>query len=370
MIFAALFAKGVAMGKALTVDSWWARQSQLPRVLLLASSLFGSAGCHPPRVASVSQAQVAAAMASRFDGALESAAVDQALDRVISETLSDPQLANAGEQLLASLAESPELTPLLENIQNGVADTPQMEALVARIVQAYPRAGPAEVGQLVAEWSDRALESRAVDDALDAAFGRLLERPAVKAAFEELATTTSNNPVIERELCRAFAELSGTKLAARLTELNGGTPPDETRSGALLTEHAFTHRRIQTLALSWLGLPVARAALRGALLAMLDSPAFRQRFQRFLANVLAAPELQIAVVSAFGVVLEHSADAERVDAALRQVFDTPLLERETATFVLGVVRDPELQAVGQSALDGLARSPAFIATFRQFALDW
>ena len=103
---------------------------------------------------------------------------------------------------------------------------------------------------------------------------------------------------------------------------------------------------------------------------MLQSLAFRQRFQQFLAKVLSAPELRAAVVSAFGVVLEHSADAERVDAALRQVFDTPLLERETATFLRGVIRDSELQAAGQRALDGLARSPAFIATLREFALDW
>jgi hypothetical protein len=358
------------MGDAPTVGSWCTGQRQLLSVLLLTSSLFGGAGCHAPRVASVSHAQVAAAMARRFDGALESAAVEHALDRVVAASLSDPQLADAGEQLLASLAESPELSPLLESIQDGVADTPQMEALVARIVEAYPGAGPVEVGQLIAERSDKVLGSRVVDDALDAAFRRLLERPAVKAAFEELATTTSHNPVITRELWRAFSELSGPKLAARLTELNGGTLPDETRAGELLLEHAFTHERIQTLALSWLGLSATQEAMRKALLGMLHSPAFRQHFHSFLAKVLAAPELQIAVVSAFGVVLEHSAHAERVDAALRQVFDTPLLEREAATFVLAVVRDPELQAAGQSALDGLARSPAFIATFRAFALDW
>jgi hypothetical protein len=340
------------------------------QVLLLASSLFGGTGCHPPRVASLSDAQVATAMDRRFDRALESAAVERAVDRVISETLSDPQLAEAGEQLLASLAESPELSPLLENIQDAVADTPQMEALVARIMQANPGAGPAQVGQIVAEQSDKALESQTVDDALETAFGRLVDRPAVKAAFEELAEAASNNPVVTRELCRAFSELDGTKLAARLTELNGGTLPGDPRSGELMLEHAFTHERIQALALSLLGLPATREALRDALLGTLQSPVFRQHFQRFLARVLAAPELQNAVVSAFGVVLEHSENAERVDAALRQIFDAPLLERESATFVLSVVRDPELQALGQGALDGLARSPAFIAAFRKFALDW
>jgi hypothetical protein len=340
------------------------------QVLLLALSLFGGTGCHTPRVASVSDAQVAAAMDRRFDGALESAAVDQAMARAISETLSDPQLAEAGEQLLASLAESPELSPLLENVQDAVADTPQMEALVARIMQANPGAGPAQVGQIVAEQSDKAFESQTVDDALETAFGRLFDRPAIKAAFEELAETTSNNPVVTRELCRAFSDLDGTRLAARLTELNGGTLPDETRSGELMLEHAFTHERIQTLALTLFGLPATRDALRDALLGTLRSPAFRQHFQDFLARLLAAPDLQAAIVHAFGVVLEHGGNAERVDAALRQIFDAPLLEREGATFVLGVVRDPELQTVGQRALDGLARSPAFIAAFREFALDW
>ena len=358
------------MSNALTARFSGGGRRQWLRVLLLAASLFGGAGCHAPRVASVSDAQVSAAWARRFDGTFESAAVGQAMARAISETLSDPQLSGAGEQLFASLAEGPELSPLLEKIQHGVADTPQMEALVASILQAHPGVGPAELGQLVAEQSDQALESRTVDEALEAGLGRLLERPTVKTAFEELAETTSESSVIMRALCRSFQQLPRGKLAARLTELNGGMPPDEARSGELLLEHAFTHERIRTLALSWLGLPATREALRGALGGVLHSLSFRQRFQHFLSRVLSAPELQAAVVSAFGVVLEHSADAERVDAALRQVFDAPLLERETATFVLGVIRDPELRAVGQRALDGLARSPAFIATLREFALDW
>lgn len=129
-------------------------------------------------------------------------------------------------------------------------------------MQDNPGAGPAQLGQLVAEQSDRALASQTVDGALDAAFARWLERPAL----EQLADAPSNDPLIARELCRAFSEWNGAQLSARLTELNGGTVPDETRSDEPLLQHAFTYERIQTLALSLLGLPATLDALRSALL--------------------------------------------------------------------------------------------------------
>lgn len=302
--------------------------------------------------------------------AFESERVDAALTQLIERAAESPSVAAAGRDLMSKLGESPELGEAGERFQSQLASLPAMQTLVARLMAEHPGAAPQEIGELAGAYVGKAFEAPSVDHAMDAAFDRLFERPSLKAAFEHLGDDFAASAFVERALTQSLSAADQEQIDAKLKALNGGNVPTPERAEQLMAQHAFTHERVEKLALDWIALPETERAVEEVLRELVKAEAFQHHVEHLLVRLLQKPEVQRAMITAMNALLENYEDEPRVTAAIAAVFDTPIVEEELTAFTEQVIADPALGAAVRPPLTRLVESPGFRSAFRDFALTW
>lgn len=326
--------------------------------------------CEAPAASAMSDEAFEAAVGERVDAVLERPAVDGALDRMIGELTAEPELAGAGEAVLGSLGDAPPIAAAGAVIIEQLGQHPAMIGLVQRFIDEDPRRAqdPAALEAAMGAHFDAVFAGTAWNLGFDTAFEEFAASPEVDAAFVRLGQALTAGLGLEQRLTRFFAN---PRLEQRLAALNGGAAPDGPQSQDLLLRHVFTEPRLESFFIGFYSLPRLRRELAAALVGVLQSPWFRQTLATRLGRIMNDPRFAPLAVGAMVVLLEGTATADEVTAALRPLFALPATRAEIVGLVDDLSSHPSLAGPLQAAFGAAVADPEFEALLeRSFLAGW
>src|SRR6185295_17279715 len=121
-------------------------------------------------------------------------------DVLANGLFASPDLAPAGQALMAALGDDPELAAAFQDVVAAMGKRPTVLALAKRLMKDNPSASPERIGELAAKQMGDAFERPEFDRANDAAFKSLFDRKDVAAALDRLGESIANNPRLMKRI--------------------------------------------------------------------------------------------------------------------------------------------------------------------------
>lgn len=310
------------------------------------------------------------ALDASMDQVLARPKVDHAFEALIQSVLDDPALSAHGETMFTSLGDDPALKARLAALQESLGDLPELTALSESLQAAHPNADAAELGALIERHMDSRIESKAFDQALDGAIESQFARPELTRVFDDFGKIVSENEHVIDGITAALRGVDEQRWQRRLSELNGGTPPDEARSLELLSTHVFNADRLEQLLLEWLQQPSTRAELVRFCGELLDAPEFRRHAVVAAAQLLDDPGFSDGALRSFGLLVAPQLDERALTQQVQRTLDSRRIAATLEGFFRALFRDPGLAQVGNRSLARLATGPSLAGPLQRFVNDW
>jgi hypothetical protein len=299
--------------------------------------------------------------------ALETAPVKKSLDDLFAAVAADPQVSKAGNGILAAIGEDKRLQPAFAHLIQLLGQHPAMQTAVRKIMKEHPRAKPEEIGALMEKRMSSIFDGPRFNIAFEKAFEGFMKRPEIASQLQAFGQAVVHNRRMASFLSSTFSGVTEGPWKKRLIELNGGTLPDKERATELLANELFSSERLARWYVQVYTLPTTKRETAAGVAKLLEAPSFRRLTSDLVVALVSDATFQRRAIDGMGVLLADTGGDAALEKAIAALLDVPVVSTAVATWMKGLLADPELGKIGDGMLSKIVDAPEMQASFTQIA---
>jgi hypothetical protein len=284
--------------------------------------------------------------------------VEAAMTKAWEQIAADPQVASAGEALMSAVGEHPEFAPAAASFMAKLQTSPTFLKLVSDFMLANATLDPSGFEAAFSRHVDAQMARPEVNQALDAAIGRVITKPEAQNAIAKFVNVIIEDSGVGTQVSSLIVrELSSKDVLDKLHAKAQTSPSDpdyERKLFAYLTDAA----RLERFLVGFAELFGKHQASRTAVIELLRSPAVIGATAGMVREIMQAPEFDALAEAALVAVLGGS-DRATIESSLDALLTQPQILTAFAGWMSGIADVPEVKQGCSAAFQQLFTDPEF-----------
>jgi hypothetical protein len=203
--------------------------------------------------------------------------------------------------------------------------------------------------------------------AFEKAFEGFMKRPEIANQLQAFGQAVVRNPRMAAFLSSTFSKVAEGRWKQRIIEANGGRTPDKERATEILGNQLMSADRMASWYVKVYTLPTTKRETAAGVAKLLQAPAFRKLTSDLVVALVSDPGFQKRAIDGMGVLLENAAGDAPLEKAIGNLLEVPVVSTAVATWMKGLLSDPELAAIGDGMLKNIVDAPEMRASFAELA---
>ena len=285
--------------------------------------------------------------------------VAAAMTKAWEDIATDPQVAAAGEALMAEIGEHEVFAPAAADFLAKLQTSPGFIGLVTQFVTSSGAlTDPAGVEAAFGRHVDAQIARPEFSQALDASIARLMAKPEVEAAIARFVNVIVEDSGVALQASTLIAaKINSPEILDKLHKNAGTSPSDpdyEQKVLAYLTDEA----RLERFLIGFAEMFAKHQAPRDAVVELLRSKAVIGETAGLVAKMISLPDFYPLAEAALVAALDGS-DRATLEIRIDAVLQHPQVVTALADWMIGIAAVPEVQQGCSSAFQKLFMDPQF-----------